>query len=77
MKPKRKRINACSVCSSEDYRASKHAHLNYLREVHDSLVSGKLDFSEENYAPRYKYITVWGKRIKLTLEEYARYTAYQ
>ena len=73
----RPRINAKAICSSKDSSLSKRVHLKYLKEVHSDYISGKMDFSEENYSPRYKYITVWGKRIKLTLEEYNNYTRYQ
>lgn len=73
----RPRINLNAVCSSKDYSITRKAHLNHIKEVHESFVSGKMDFSEENYSPRYKYITVWGKRIKLTLEEYENYTRWQ
>ena len=76
----RKRFNRNAVCSSENYSASKHAHLDMLKEKHSHfcglLVSGeiKLDVpnitSEGKVAPKFKTVRIFGKEMRLTVEEY-------
>ena len=77
----RKRFNRNAVCSSENYSASKHAHLDMLKEKHDHfcglLVSGKIELDVPEVKPdgalsseRFKTITIFGKEIRLTIEEY-------
>ena len=66
----RKRFNRNAVCSSENYTASKHAHLDMLKEKHDHfcglLVSGKIELDVPEVKPdgalsseRFKTITIF------------------
>ena len=82
----RKRFNRNAVCSSENYSASKHAHLDMLKEKHDHfcglLVSGKIKLDVPEVKPdgtlsseKFKTITIFGKQIKLTIEEYRTHYA--
>lgn len=76
----RNRINRSAICSSENYKASKKAHLDFLQERHTHfcglMVSGeiKIDVPEISpkgeIEPKFKTITLWGKKIRLTMEEY-------
>ena len=76
----RKRFNRNAVCSSENYTASKKAHLDFLREKHDHfcglMVSGELQIDvpsidDKGFAgPKFKTIRILGKEMRLTIEEY-------
>ena len=75
----RKKINRQAICSSDNYKASRRAHLDFLREQHDHFsfltVSGELTFdvpTVENsiIQPRFKTVKILGKEMKLTIEEY-------
>ena len=76
----RKRFNRNAVCSSENYAASKKAHLDHLKERHDHfcgvMISGEITFdvpkvtSSGAFEPKFKTITIFGKEMKLSVEEY-------
>lgn len=75
----RKRFNRNAVCSSVNYTASKHAHLDMLKEKHDHfcglMISGELALdvpTVENgkFQPKFKTIRIFGKEMRLTVEEY-------
>ena len=76
----RKRFNRGAVCSSENYSASRKAHLDFLKEKHNHfcgmMISGeiKLDVPvvtpEGKLEPKFKTITIFGKQMTLTIEEY-------
>ena len=75
----RKRFNRGAICSSENYVASKKAHQSFLKERHDHfcgmMVSGEITFdvpeiSSNNFEPKFKTITIFGKEMQLSIEEY-------
>ena len=76
----RKRFNRNAVCSSENYTASKHAHLELLKEKHDHfcglMISGEIKFdipkitSDGKFETKFKTIRIFGKEMVLTVEEY-------
>ena len=76
----RKRINRNAVCSSDNYSASRKVHLDFLKERHDHfcgmMVSGELQIdvpivdSEGKSQPKFKTIKIFGKEMRITIEEY-------
>ena len=75
----RQRFNRGAVCSSENYTASRRAHLDFLKEKHDHfsgfMVSGEIALdvpTVENgkFQPKFKTIRIFGKEMKLTIEEF-------
>ena len=75
----RKRFNRNAVCSSENYAASRKAHLDLLSEKHEHFsflqVSGEIAFDmpsvcDGKFQPKFKTIRIFGKEMKLTIEEY-------
>ena len=75
----RKRINRAAICSSENYKASKRLHLDYLNDKHQHFkeftINGELAIDQPiikdgNILPRFKTIRVFGKDMKVTIEEY-------
>ena len=75
----RKRINRAAVCSSGNYETSKKLHLDYLREQHNHFkeitVNGELSLDvpilkEGKVTQRFKTIRVFGKNIKVTIDEF-------
>ena len=76
----RPRINRSALCSSENYKASRKAHLQMLQEKHSHfcglLVSGEIKVdvpvvnNDNNISPKFKTITIFGKEMTLTIEEY-------
>ena len=75
----RQRINRNAVCSSENYSASRRAHLSFLKEKHDHfcglMVSGeiKLDIPsvcDGKFEPKFRTIRIFGKEMRITSEEY-------
>lgn len=66
----RKRINTNAICSSDNYRASKKAHQNMLREKHKDFSFMSTPISSTPYIPKYKTIRVFGKEMIITREEY-------
>lgn len=80
---KRKRINRAAVCSSENYSASKRVHQMYLRERHahfnEMIVNGEITFDqpifkEGKLTPRFKTIRVFGKEMRITIEEFEEHS---
>ena len=75
----RQRFNRSAVCSSENYTASRRAHLDFLKEKHDHfcglIVSGEIaldvpSVSDGKFQPRFKTVRIFGKEMKLTVEEF-------
>ena len=75
----RQRFNRNAVCSSENYTASRRAHLDFLKEKHDHfcglIVSGEIaldvpSVSDGKFQPRFKTVRIFGKEMKLTVEEF-------
>lgn len=75
----RKRFNRNAVCSSENYKASKKAHLELLKEKHDHFsflsVSGEIAHDvptekNEEFQPKFKTVKIFGKEMRITNEEY-------
>lgn len=75
----RKRFNRAAICSSENYRASKKAHIEYIKEQH-SHFSGIAISSQDVLdilakLPKVKVVKVFGKEMKVSLEEYYEHYA--
>ena len=75
----RKRFNRNRLCSSENYIASRKEHFDFLKEKHDHfcglMVSGEITLDVptikgEVIQPEFKTIRIFGKEMKLTIEEY-------
>lgn len=75
----RKRINRAAVCSSDNYSASKRVHQIYLRERHahfnEMVVNGEITFDQPifkdgNFTQKFKTIRVFGKEMRITIEEF-------
>lgn len=75
----RKRINKAAVCSSENYSTSKRLHLSMLEEKHSHFksmtVNGEIAIdvpvlNDEMITPKFKTIRVFGKNMKVTIDEY-------
>lgn len=75
----RKRINRAAVCSSDNYSASKRVHQMYLRERHahfnEMVVNGEIAFDhpifkDGNFTQKFKTIRVFGKEMRITIEEF-------
>jgi hypothetical protein len=75
----RKRINRAAVCSSDNYSASKRVHQMYLRERHahfnEMVVNGEIIFDQPifkdgNFTQKFKTIRVFGKEMRITIEEF-------
>lgn len=75
----RKRINRNAICSSDNYRASKKAHIDMLEERHshfcNMVISGEISIDipiikDNVVTPRFKTIKVFGKNIRISVEEY-------
>lgn len=78
----RKRINRAAVCSSENYSTSKKLHLSMLEETHSHFksmtVNGEITIdvpvlNGEMITPKFKTIRVFGKNMKVTIDEYNTY----
>lgn len=71
----RKRINKNAVCSSENYSASKRIHADMLKENHKNfcimVVSGEIKL--KTASPKFKTIKVFGKEMRITIDEYNTY----
>lgn len=79
----RKRINRAAICSSENYAASKKLHKQMLNEKHSHFsylsTTGEVSIDQPilvNRKPvqRYKTIRIFGKEMKLTIEEYREHS---
>jgi hypothetical protein len=75
----RKRINRAAVCSSENYSTSKRLHLSMLEEKHSHFksmtVNGEIAIDVpvlkgERITPKFKTIRVFGKNMRVGIEEY-------
>lgn len=75
----RKRFNRAAVCSSANYRASRKAHLDMLDERHAHFkvmtLSGELSIDVPvikgcKVTPKFKTIRVFGKDMRVSIEEY-------
>lgn len=75
----RKRFNRIAICSSDDYKASRKMHQIMLDERHSHFsflsISGEMSIDQPiikngKVLPRYKTIRVFGKNMKVTIEEY-------
>ena len=78
----RKKFNRQAICSSDNYKVSKRAHLDFLNEQHEHFsflsVSGEiaLDVPTVNngkFQPKFKTVRIFGKEMRLTIEEYNTY----
>lgn len=78
----RKRINRAAVCSSENYSTSKRLHLNMLEEKHSHFKSMTINgeiaidvpvLNGKMITPKFKTIRVFGKNMKVSIEEYNIY----
>lgn len=74
----RKRFNRAAVCSSENYGVTHRAHMEFLKEKHDSFSSfiftGEISIIAKK-SPKFKVIKVFGKDMKITIEEYEKHCA--
>lgn len=75
----RKRINRAAVCSSKNYSTSKKIHLSMLEEKHSHFksmtVNGEIAIDVpvlkgERITPKFKTIRVFGKNMRVSIEEY-------
>lgn len=73
----RKRINRNAICSSENYKASKRVHQEFLHELHSSFcIAGYSDSSPLSQdrlmfrQHRMVTIKVFGKVLQVTEKEY-------
>ena len=78
----RKRFNRQAICSSDNYKASKRAHLDFLNEQHEHFsflsVSGEIaldvpTINNGKFQPKFKTVRIFGKEMRLTIEEYNTY----
>lgn len=78
----RKRINRAAVYSSENYSTSKKLHLSMLEEKHSHFksmtVNGEIVIDVpvlkgEMITPKFKTIRVFGKNMRVSIEEYNTY----
>lgn len=75
----RKRINRNAVASSDNYRLSRKLHMEMLEEKHTHFsgiaVSGEISIDQPilrngKVLQQYKTIKVFGKNMRVTIEEY-------
>lgn len=75
----RKRINRAAICSSDNYSTSKRVHQMYLRERHahfnEMVVNGEIAFDQPIFKEgkpiqKFKTIRVFGKEMRITIEEF-------
>lgn len=80
----RKRVDRAALCSSDNYRESRKLHMDFLKERHSHFkemeVSGRISFDvpiikDGKLTSRFKTIRVFGKEIRLTIEEYTIHCA--
>ena len=78
----RKRINRAAVCSSENYSTSRKLHLSMLEEKYSHFKSMTINgeiaidvpvLKGEMITPKFKTIRVFGKNMKVSIEEYNTY----
>lgn len=63
----RKRFNRAAICSSYNYRASRKAHVELLKENHEKNREFLLEIAERKIT-KY-YIKCFGEKIYITKEE--------
>ena len=75
-------MNRAAVCSSENYSTSKRLHLNMLEERHSHFrsmtVNGEIAIDVpvlkgDAVTPKFKTIRVFGKNMRVSIEEYNTY----
>lgn len=75
----RKRFNRIAICSSDDYKGSRKMHQIMLDERHQHFtflsVSGEIAFDQSIFKdgklqPKYKTVRIFGKNMRITVEEY-------
>ena len=75
----RKKINRNAVCSSDNYEASKKAHIDMLEERHshfsNMVISGEISIDvpiikDNAVTPKFKTIRIFGRNIKVSIDEY-------
>lgn len=75
----RKKINRNAICSSDNYEASKKAHIDMLEEGHshfsNMVISGEISidvpiFKDNAVTPKFKTIRIFGRNIKVSIDEY-------
>lgn len=84
----RKRFNRSAICSvngnSGSYETSRKAHKSMLQERHTHfcglVVSGEIKFDVPKLEkgvvqPKFKTVTIWGREMTLTIEEYNTFMA--
>lgn len=64
---KRKRFNRAAICSSYNYKASKKAHVDFLRENHEENREFLLEIAERKIT-KY-YIRCFGEKVYITERE--------
>lgn len=73
----RKRINRNAICSSDDYKRSKRAHINMLKQCHNEfclmLVNGEISIDVPTENNKFKTIRVFGKSMRVTVDEYNKH----
>ena len=78
----RKRFNRAAICSSDNYKGSRKAHIEYLKERHSHFsglaVSGEPSIDVpvirgNAFTPKFKTIKVFGKDMTVTIDEYNTY----
>lgn len=78
----RKRIKRNAICSSDNYKASKKIHYEYLKEKHSHFsglyISGEISIDtpvikDNTFTPKFKTIKIWGKDMRVSIEEYNTY----
>ena len=79
----RKRINRAAICNSDNYSTSKRVHQMYLRERHahfnEMIVNGKIAFDQPifndgKFIQKFKTIRVFGKEMRITIEEFREHS---
>lgn len=65
----RPRINRVAVCSSYNYPQSRNAHIEYIREKHESNKEEIIKITSEIYVKTHAYVMCFGKRIEINIEE--------
>lgn len=75
----RQRVNRAAICSSSNYQASKKLHLDFLNDRHSHFkeitISGEMSIDmpiikNGRVIERFKTIRVFGKEMKVTIDEY-------
>lgn len=79
----RKRTNRAAICSSDNYSASKKVHQMYLKERHshfnEMTVNGEISFDQPIFkngklTQEFKTVRVFGKEMKITIEEFKEHS---